>query len=29
LDVQPGETYSFIVKCTVNQVYLIPVGRID
>src|SRR3954447_14689317 len=24
LDVRPGETYSFIVKCTVSQVHLIP-----
>jgi hypothetical protein len=29
LDVQPGETYSFVVKSTPNQLYLIPVGRID
>jgi|ERR1051325_2650924 hypothetical protein len=29
LDVRPGQTYSFVVKCTVNQVYLIPVNRID
>ncbi len=29
LDVRPGETYSFVVKCTVNQVYLIPVARIE
>jgi hypothetical protein len=29
LDVRPGETYSFVVKCTVNQVYLLPVSRID
>jgi hypothetical protein len=29
LDVRPGETYSFVVKSTPNQVYLIPVGRID
>jgi hypothetical protein len=29
LDVRPGETYSFVVKCTVGQVYLIPVSRFD
>ena len=29
LDVQPGETYSFVVKATPNQIYLVPVGRID
>ena len=29
LDVRPGETYSFVVKSTPNQVYLIPTGRID
>ena|SRR2546423_826597 len=29
LDVRPGETYSFVVKCTPNQVYLLPVTRID
>jgi hypothetical protein len=29
LDVQPGETYSFVVKCTVNRVILQPVSRID
>src|SRR6266404_5060766 len=29
LDVRPGETYSFVVKCTLNQVYLLPVSRID
>ena len=29
LDVQPGETYSFVVKCTPNQVHLVPVSRID
>lgn len=29
LDVRRGETYSFVVKCTVNQVYLLPVGRVD
>lgn len=28
LDVQPGETYSFVVKCTPNQVYLIPVSQV-
>jgi hypothetical protein len=29
LDVQPGQTYSFVVKSNSNQIYLIPVGRID
>ena len=29
LDVRPGETYSFLVKCTVNHVILQPVGRFD
>src|SRR5205085_2940775 len=29
LDVRPGETYSFVVKCTPSQVYLLPVSRID
>lgn len=29
LDVQPGTTYSFVVKSTPNQIYLVPVGRID
>jgi hypothetical protein len=29
LEVQPGETYSFVVKCTPNQVHLVPVGRVD
>ena len=29
LDVRPGETYSFVVKCTLNQVILQPVSRID
>ena len=29
LDVRPGETYSFVVKCTVNQVHLVPVSRFD
>jgi hypothetical protein len=29
LDVRPGQTYSFVVKSTPNQVYLIPVARID
>lgn len=28
LDVQPGETYSFVVKCTVNHVHLVPVGYV-
>ena len=29
LDVRPGETYSFVVKSTLNQIYLLPVSRID
>ncbi len=29
LDVRSGETYSFLVKCTVNHVILQPVSRID
>ena len=29
LDVRPGETYSFVVKCTANHVHLVPVGRVD
>ena len=29
LDVRPGETYSFVVKCTPNHVILQPVSRID
>jgi hypothetical protein len=29
LDVRPGETYSFVVKCTPGQVILVPVSRID
>ena len=29
LDVRPGETYSFVVKCTLNQVHLIPVGQVN
>jgi hypothetical protein len=29
LDVRPGETYSFVVKSTPNQIYLIPVSRLD
>ena len=28
LDVQPGETYSFAVKCTPNQVHLVPVRQV-
>jgi hypothetical protein len=28
LDVRPGETYSFVVKCTPNQVVLLP-SRIE
>jgi|SRR5438067_8120521 len=29
LDVRPGQTYCFVVKCTLNQVYLLPTSRID
>jgi len=29
LDIRRGETYSFVVKCTVNHVILQPVGRVD
>ena len=29
LDVRPGETYSFVVKTTLNQVYLVPVSRVE
>ncbi|HSP44359.1 MAG TPA: hypothetical protein VLO30_00050 [Chthoniobacterales bacterium] len=29
LDVRPGETYSFVVSCTLSQVILQPVSRID
>src|ERR1700686_4300774 len=29
LDVRPGETYSFVVKCTPSHVILEPVSRID
>jgi hypothetical protein len=29
LDVQPGTTYSFVVKSTPNQIYLVPVGYVD
>jgi hypothetical protein len=29
LDVQPGQTYSFVVKSNSNQIYLIPTARID
>jgi len=29
LDVRPGETYSFVVKCTPNHLILQPVSRID
>ena len=29
LDVRSGETLSFVVKSTPNQVYLLPTGRID
>jgi hypothetical protein len=29
LDVRPGETYSFLVKCTVNHVHLVPVSQVN
>lgn len=29
VDVQPGETHSFVVKCTPHEVILKPVSRID
>ncbi len=29
LDVRPGETYSFVVKCTPNHVILQSVSRVD
>ena len=29
LDVRPGETYSFVVKCTPNQVHLVPVSQVN
>ena len=29
LDVRPGETYSFVVKCTPNHVILQPVDRVE
>lgn len=29
LDVQPGTTYSFVVKSTPNQIYLVPVGYVE
>lgn len=29
LDVRPGETYSFVVKCTPNRVVLQPVGWVN
>lgn len=29
LDVLPGETYSFVVKCTPYRLHLVPVSRID
>ena len=29
LDVRPGETYSFVVTSTPNQVLLLPVSRVD
>ena len=28
LEVRPGETYSFVVKCSPNQVHLVPVGEV-
>jgi hypothetical protein len=28
LDVRAGETYSFVVKCSLNQVHLVPVGEV-
>jgi hypothetical protein len=28
LEVRPGETYSFVVKCSPNQVHLIPVSEV-
>jgi len=28
LDVQPGQTYSFVVKCTPNRVLLLPVSEV-
>ena len=29
LDVQPGTTYSFVVKSTPNQIYLVPVSGFE
>jgi hypothetical protein len=29
LDVRPGETYSFVVKCSPYRVFLDPVSRVD
>ena len=29
LDVHPGITYSFVVKSTPNQIYLVPVGYVN
>jgi hypothetical protein len=29
LDVQPGVTYSFVVKSTLNQIYLVPVSGFE
>ena len=29
IDVRPGETLSFVVKCTPNQVHLVPVSWVD
>ena len=28
LEVRPGETYSFVVKCNLNQVHLVPVREV-
>lgn len=28
LDVRPGETYSFVVKCSLYQVHLVPVAEV-
>lgn len=28
LEVRPGETYSFVVKCNLNQVHLVPVSEV-
>jgi hypothetical protein len=29
IDVQPGQTLSFVVSCNVDQIFLTPVSRID